>query len=123
MHPKSHELLEYEEISKVMWDVIAILVVYDNYINQGKVCGDDEDTINGMPTGVIWVSFGKESTWEDMDVLLTFLQTFVEKSPRISHPPTAPPLPKSAHAPPRICEIYIYIRLRAVPPCAYLDGK
>jgi molybdenum cofactor sulfurtransferase len=45
----------------------------DNYEKTGHVCGDHIDLANGMPTGAIRVSFGKDSIWEDMDVFVRFL--------------------------------------------------
>ena len=47
--------------------------VLENHSKTGHVCGDDIDIIDDYPTGVIRVSFGKESTWEDLDILVTFL--------------------------------------------------
>ena len=47
--------------------------IQDNFLVAGHVCGDKKDTINGVATGAVRVSFGKESIWEDVDVLLSFL--------------------------------------------------
>ena len=48
------------------------------YYTNGHVCGDHIDTVEGTPTGAIRASFGKDSLWEDMDYLLSFLEgTFV----------------------------------------------
>ena len=47
--------------------------IQDNFLVAGHVCGDKKDIINGMATGAIRVSFGKDSIWEDIDVLLSFL--------------------------------------------------
>jgi molybdenum cofactor sulfurtransferase len=47
----------------------------DNYEKTGHVCGDHIDLANGMPTGAIRASFGKDSIWEDMDVFVRFLDT------------------------------------------------
>ena len=47
--------------------------IRENFLVSGHVCGDKKDIINGMATGAIRASFGKDSTWEDADALLTFL--------------------------------------------------
>jgi len=44
----------------------------------GKQCGDHLDLLNGRPTGVVRASLGKDSTWEDVDHLVCFIEkTFV----------------------------------------------
>ena len=48
--------------------------IRDNFLVAGHVCGDKKDIINGMATGAIRASFGKDSLWEDVDALLTFLE-------------------------------------------------
>jgi molybdenum cofactor sulfurtransferase len=54
-----------------------------NYQNSGHVCGDSIDLINGKPTGCIRCSFGKESIWEDLDELVTFIDhMFVSSTDR-----------------------------------------
>ena len=51
----------------------------------GKQCGDEVDMFDGHPTGVVRVSLGKDSIWEDIDELLSFIEeTFV--------PPEATPM-------------------------------
>lgn len=47
--------------------------IQDNFLVAGHVCGDKKDIINGMATGAIRASFGKDSIWEDADAFLTFL--------------------------------------------------
>ena len=47
--------------------------IQDNFLVAGHVCGDKKDIINGMATGAIRASFGKDSIWEDADALLSFL--------------------------------------------------
>jgi molybdenum cofactor sulfurtransferase len=37
--------------------------------------GSTTDLIDGKPTGVVRVSLGKDSIWEDVDALVTFIQT------------------------------------------------
>ncbi|KAL3906659.1 MAG: hypothetical protein SGARI_003902, partial [Bacillariaceae sp.] len=52
--------------------------VIDNFEKTGHVCGDHIDIVNGLPTGAIRISFGKESIWEDLDTVVNFLEaTFV----------------------------------------------
>lgn len=47
----------------------------------GKVCGDQRDIINGRNIGVIRVSFGASSTFEEVYALVDFLRDFyVEKT-------------------------------------------
>ena len=48
--------------------------VLENHRKTGHVCGDDIDIIDGSPTGAVRVSFGKDSTWEDLDALITFVE-------------------------------------------------
>jgi molybdenum cofactor sulfurtransferase len=47
--------------------------VVRNY-SSGHVCGDRRGVLNGKPTGAIRASFGKDSTWEDMDALVAFVE-------------------------------------------------
>ena len=47
--------------------------VQSNYLSSNHVCGDHIDIINDKPTGAIRASFGKDSTWEDLDALVTFI--------------------------------------------------
>jgi molybdenum cofactor sulfurtransferase len=46
----------------------------NNYEKTGHVCGDHIDLANGMPTGAIRVSFGKDSIWEDMEAFVQFIE-------------------------------------------------
>lgn len=47
----------------------------------GHVCWDDNDVINGKPTGAVRISFGYISTYQDAEEFLKFLQSsFVSKS-------------------------------------------
>ncbi|CAL5041460.1 unnamed protein product [Urochloa decumbens] len=47
----------------------------------GHVCWDDNDIINGKPTGAVRISFGYMSTYEDAEELLKFLRlSFVSKA-------------------------------------------
>jgi molybdenum cofactor sulfurtransferase len=45
-----------------------------NFQQAGHVCGDEVCLVKGRPTGAIRVSFGKDSTWEDLDAVVCFLQ-------------------------------------------------
>jgi len=55
----------------------------DNYEKTGHVCGDHIDLANGIPTGAIRVSFGKDSIWEDMDIFVRFIElTFKDNCSR-----------------------------------------
>ncbi|KAL3771912.1 LOW QUALITY PROTEIN: hypothetical protein ACHAW5_008025 [Stephanodiscus triporus] len=47
--------------------------VLKNY-SSGHVCGDRRGVLDGKPTGAIRASFGKDSTWEDMDALVVFVE-------------------------------------------------
>jgi molybdenum cofactor sulfurtransferase len=49
--------------------------IINNYKLTGHVCGDHIDLVHGQPTGAIRVSFGKDSIWEDLDAVCTFLET------------------------------------------------
>lgn len=55
----------------------------------GLRCGDDNDILNGKPTGVIRVSFGAMSNVADTDKLIDFIQEFFVQG---CHLPLSPPL-------------------------------
>jgi molybdenum cofactor sulfurtransferase len=55
----------------------------------GQRCGDDNDIMNGKPTGVIRVSFGAMSNVADVDKLINFIQEFFIQ---VYHTPLTPPL-------------------------------
>lgn len=42
----------------------------------GHVCGDQNDLINGRPTGAVRISFGKDSIWEDLDAGIKFITKY-----------------------------------------------
>lgn len=81
---------------------------FTEYEKLGKVCGDHLDILNGKPTGLIRVSFGKDSMWEDMDFMVQFLSnTFVggpSESRKISTRATTTRQPRTAH----VSELYIF---------------
>ncbi len=71
----------------------------------GKQCGDAMDSFEGHPTGVVRASLGKDSLWEDVDALLTFLHaTFVAPAPPS---PARSPSTRAAAAP-TLRAIYVY---------------
>uniref|UniRef100_A0A0D9WT44 Molybdenum cofactor sulfurase n=1 Tax=Leersia perrieri TaxID=77586 RepID=A0A0D9WT44_9ORYZ len=45
------------------------------HLRAGHVCWDDNDIINGKPTGSVRISFGYMSTYEDAEKFLKFLQS------------------------------------------------
>lgn len=45
-----------------------MLIVVHFVIQAGHVCWDDNDILNGKPTGAIRISFGYMSTYEDAKV-------------------------------------------------------
>lgn len=58
-------------------------VLQENF-EAGKVCWDDNDIVNGRPTGVIRVSFGMASTEADVDKVASFIQKdFQEHRPMV----------------------------------------
>jgi molybdenum cofactor sulfurtransferase len=58
--------------------------VLEHY-QSGHVCGDRRGVINGKPTGAIRASFGKDSVWEDMNALVSFIQkVFVSRGGDLS---------------------------------------
>jgi molybdenum cofactor sulfurtransferase len=58
----------------------------------GQKCGDDNDIMNGKPTGVIRVSFGAMSNVADADILINFIEEyFVQSCPLPLSPPLTPP--------------------------------
>ena len=78
--------------------------VQNNYLTSNHVCGDHIDIINDKPTGGIRASFGKDSTWEDLDALVLFLgKNFVNKTMR-----TATPVPVSTVSEVELSEMYIF---------------
>ncbi|XP_022919276.2 molybdenum cofactor sulfurase 3 [Onthophagus taurus] len=50
------------------------------HFEQGHVCGDQKDLIDGTPTGSIRISFGYMSTKKDMDKFITMIQSFIDKT-------------------------------------------
>ncbi|KAI9854841.1 MAG: hypothetical protein M1813_000857 [Trichoglossum hirsutum] len=59
----------------------------------GKRCGDENDIMNGKPTGVIRVSLGAMSSVRDVRVLLEFIEEFfVERQAAVEQELPPPPL-------------------------------
>ncbi|KAK9150975.1 hypothetical protein Syun_009284 [Stephania yunnanensis] len=53
-------------------------------IEAGHVCWDDHDILNGKPTGVVRISFGYMSTFEDAMKFITFIEkSFVSRTREI----------------------------------------
>lgn len=46
------------------------------HFQQGHVCGDDKDIIDGRPTGSVRISYGYASNWDDVKYFLSFLQQY-----------------------------------------------
>ena len=68
-------------------DALALLdeEVIENW-REGHVCGDRRGKINGRPTGCIRASFGKDSLWEDMDALVSFVNKMFVSHDNTSRP-------------------------------------
>jgi molybdenum cofactor sulfurtransferase len=64
----------------------------------GQKCGDDNDVLNGKPTGVVRVSFGAMSNIADADKFIAFIDEFFVQgfSLPLSPPLTPPPTPPDA---------------------------
>jgi molybdenum cofactor sulfurtransferase len=78
--------------------------VRNNYLTSNHVCGDHIDIINDKPTGAIRASFGKDSIWEDLDSLVTFLENnFVNEGMHTASPTCAPSVSEVA-----LSELYIF---------------
>ncbi|XP_058828301.1 molybdenum cofactor sulfurase 1-like [Topomyia yanbarensis] len=51
------------------------------FFRMGKICGDDTDMIEGMPTGTVRVSFGYMNSSKDVDVLAEMIaKSFIRRS-------------------------------------------
>ncbi|MCJ1377461.1 hypothetical protein MMC17_000556 [Xylographa soralifera] len=58
---------------------LSVAELRRNY-TEGMRCGDDLDVLYGKPTGVVRVSFGAMSSWQDVKVFGDFVEeTFVER--------------------------------------------
>ncbi|KAH7557794.1 hypothetical protein JRO89_XS11G0221900 [Xanthoceras sorbifolium] len=53
-------------------------------IEAGHVCWDDNDIINGKPTGAVRVSFGYMSTYEDVKKFIDFIKSSFVSLPNLS---------------------------------------
>ncbi|CAN0511143.1 unnamed protein product, partial [Ectocarpus sp. 12 AP-2014] len=52
------------------------------HLERGHVCWDEHDLIDGRPTGLVRVSLGWMSTWEDATAFVTFVRKhFVSTTP------------------------------------------
>ncbi|XP_017305050.1 molybdenum cofactor sulfurase 3 [Diaphorina citri] len=55
------------------------------HFQQGHICGDDKDIIDGKPTGSIRISYGHASNWDDVKYFLSFLnQYFLQQADFVS---------------------------------------
>ena len=80
-----------------------------NYEESGHVCGDPIDIINNRPTGAIRISFGKDSTWEDMNAVVSFLQQmFVSSSMTSKTGVLDKPMSEKVPIKVLITELYVY---------------
>ena len=48
--------------------------IHDHHAVAGHVCGDHMDIIDGRPTGAVRISLGKDSIWEDIDYVASFVE-------------------------------------------------
>jgi molybdenum cofactor sulfurtransferase len=79
--------------------------VKDNFLRGGHVCGDEIDIVDGIPTGAVRTSFGRDSIWEDLDSLVSFLKrTFISHKDSKSEKITKILLQEEA----TLSEIYVY---------------
>ncbi len=60
--------------------------VLNNFLFGNVVCGDQRGIVDGKPTGAVRASFGKDSTWEDMDALVRFVAKVFVSHTDESHP-------------------------------------
>lgn len=60
------------------------------HFQQGHVCGDDKDIIDGRPTGSVRISYGYASNWDDVKYFLSFIkQYFLQEAEFIFTPDTS----------------------------------
>ncbi len=72
----------------------------------GHTCGDSLDIVDGKATGAIRVSFGKESTWEDLDTFVGFLDgAYLSRNESVPHSSS---FPIPTESPPILTSIYVY---------------
>ena len=105
----------------------------ENYETNGHVCGDHIDLANGMPTGAVRISFGKDSIWEDLDAFVQFLKTTfqdnstlsIDETKRIAQTELSTPVADVS-----VSELYIFpikscaaFRVSKWPLCLRSSGK
>ena len=78
--------------------------VVSNFQSSGHVCGDQIDLIQGKPTGAIRVSFGKDSTWEDLDALIHFIERMYVRDTSVKSITSCDRSPRNV----LLSEIYLY---------------
>lgn len=82
--------------------------VISNFEQLGHVCGDDVDLINGNPTGAVRISLGKDSMWEDINVLVRFLERiYVQQKQQQVEPNRGVPNTKHMHEM-ILTELYVF---------------
>lgn len=47
-----------------------------HHFQQGHVCGDDKDIIEGKPTGSVRISYGYASNWDDVKYFISFIRQY-----------------------------------------------
>ncbi|CBJ33682.1 conserved unknown protein [Ectocarpus siliculosus] len=71
------------------------------HLERGHVCWDEHDLIDGRPTGLVRVSLGWMSTWEDAAAFVTFVRKhFVSTTPLQTGPLLSPQKPPSGELSP-----------------------
>ncbi|CAM9990697.1 unnamed protein product, partial [Choristocarpus tenellus] len=93
--------------------------IRDNF-ERGHVCWDSHDLVNGQPTGLVRVSLGWMSTWEDTEAFVDFVESrFVVSDPLMAEPfrvcvsigvlgPSETPSPGNRQASCRLESLYVY---------------
>ncbi|RZF34799.1 hypothetical protein LSTR_LSTR007851 [Laodelphax striatellus] len=60
-----------------------------HHFKQGHVCGDDQDLVDGLPTGSVRVSFGPYSRISDADVLIKMIEDCFVVKPAVYKMPVS----------------------------------
>jgi len=82
--------------------------IVDHFLTSGHVCGDTVDIVNGKPTGLCRVSFGKDSTWEDLDAFVVFLEKHFVSSARDTQAESRNSILQTGPTKAILTEVYIY---------------
>jgi molybdenum cofactor sulfurtransferase len=98
-------------------------------LKQGHVCWDDNDLVNGKPTGAVRISFGFSSSFRDAYRWLSFIQAhFIEATTTVAMPDT---IPSKTHAvrthtaahDSTVCPVISRLRLYPIKSCAGVEVK